>query len=87
MLLTLGPKASFRDLGEEGIVLMGDSGQLYSTSETGSAFLSAIQKGLSFDLAVDHILEQYDVDRQTLTDDLTGLVDYLVAEDVLVVKK
>lgn len=84
--LTLSPNASFRNLGEEGIVLMANNGQLYSTSETGSAFLDAIQNNLSFQEALDCILEEYEIDRQSLQDDLTELADFLVSENVLIVK-
>ena len=38
-IFELNSNASFREMGEEGIILITDSGQLYSTNETGTAFM------------------------------------------------
>lgn len=83
---TLSDKASFRAIGEEGVVLMVDSGQLYSTNTTGTAFLTQIADHPSADRALDALLADFDVDRETLAADLGELLGYLVDEGVVIVQ-
>lgn len=78
------PSASFRDLGEEGVILMAESGQLYSTNESGTAFMNGIKKGHTFDQAVEGVLHEFDVEKAVLEKDLSELVEYLLAENVLI---
>jgi hypothetical protein len=80
----LSPSASFRDLGEEGIILMANTGQLYSTNQTGSVFIQNLQNGNKWDQAIENIIAEYDVERHTLESDLKDLITYLVSEAVLV---
>jgi len=47
-IFELNSNASFREMGEEGIILITDSGQLYSTNETGTAFMNHLGKDMSF---------------------------------------
>lgn len=82
--LTLSPSASFRDLGGEGIILMVESGQLYSTNDSGSAFIKSIQQGVSFNEAVDAVSAEFDAEKSLIEADLTELADYLISEAVLV---
>jgi hypothetical protein len=80
----LSPSASFRDLGEEGIILMANTGQLYSTNQTGSVFIQNLQNGSKWDHAIETIILQYDGERHTVESDLKDLITYLVSEAVLV---
>ena len=80
----LSPSASFRDLGEEGIILMADSGQLYSTNQTGSVFIQNLQNGDAWKQAIEIIISEYDVERHIVESDLKDLITYLVSEAVLV---
>lgn len=82
----LSEKANFRAIGVEGVVLMIDSGQLYSTNSTGTAFLNYIIKDPSADKALDAMLDDFEVDRSTLATDLGELLAYLVEEGVVIDK-
>lgn len=76
--------ASFRAMGEEGVILMTDTGQLYSTNESGTAFMKRIVAGHSVRAAVDGLLDEFDVAEEDLLDDLSELVGYLESEGVVV---
>jgi Coenzyme PQQ synthesis protein D (PqqD) len=80
----LSPSASFRDLGEEGIVLMANTGQLYSTNHSGSLFIQSLQNGNKWEQAFENIMAEYDVERHILENDLEELVTYLISESVLI---
>ena len=80
----LSPSASFRDLGDEGIILMADTGQLYSTNQSGSIFIQNLQDGNKWDQAFENMIAEFDVERDTLENDLNELVTYLISEAVLV---
>lgn len=82
--VTLAPNASFRAMGEEGVILMTDSGQMYSTNASGTAFVSRISQGLSVAEAVAAVLAEFDVDEDVLLADLGELVAFLEAEGVVV---
>ena len=81
--LRFNPTASYRSLGDAGIILMADSGQLYSTNASGAVFLDELQKGRSTEEAVVSVLDQFDVEQARLEEDLTELVEYLLKENVL----
>jgi hypothetical protein len=82
-IFELNSNASFRELGEEGIILMTDSGQLYSTNETGTAFMNYLGNDMSFREIVEKLSNEFDVTIDLLTQDLTELAEHLCAESVL----
>ena len=82
-IFKLNSNASFRELGEEGIILMTDSGQLYSTNETGTAFINHLGNGMRFQEIIEQLSKEFDVASDILTQDLTELAEHLFAEDIL----
>ncbi len=71
-------------MGEEGVILMTDSGQIYSTNASGTAFISRIIGGSSVAEAVSQMLDAFDVTEEVLLADLGDLVAFLEAEGVVV---
>lgn len=82
--VTLAPNASFRPMGEEGVILMTDSGQIYSTNASGTAFVRQIVRGRTVPEAVADLLDEFDVTEEVLLADLGDLVAFLEAEGVVV---
>jgi predicted mannosyl-3-phosphoglycerate phosphatase (HAD superfamily) len=66
-----------RRTGDEMVLLNLDNEQYYGLDEVGARFWAQIESGASFDQAVDALLDEYDVDRETLVVDLTALVEDL----------
>ena len=85
MVLALTPAATFQPLGEQegAVILMVDSGQLYSCNDTTVALLSAIDGTRSFGAVIDLVNAEFDVDRDVLAADLREVVDELVREGIL----
>ncbi len=81
--VAFAPTASFRAMGEEGVILMTDTGQLYSTNDSGTAFLQKIAAGETVREAVDALLEEFEVEEAELVADLGELVAFLEAEGVV----
>ena len=82
-IFELNSNASFREMGEEGIILITDSGQLYSTNETGTAFMNHLGKDMSFQEIIRQLSKEFDVTAETLTQDLLEFTEHLFTEDVL----
>lgn len=82
-IFELNSNASFRELGEEGIILMTDSGQLYSTNETGTAFMNYLGNNMSFQEIIQQISNEFAVTTEILSQDLTEFAEHLFAENVL----
>lgn len=80
----LAPTAAFRAMGDEGVILMTDSGQIYSTNPSGTAFIRQITVGRTVAEAVSAVLDEYDVQEDVLLADLEELVAFLEAEGVVV---
>ncbi len=72
-------------MGEEGVILMTDSGQISSTNPSGTAFIRQITVGRTVAQAVAAVLDEFDVQENVLLADLTELVAFLEAEGVVVV--
>jgi pyrroloquinoline quinone biosynthesis protein D len=83
-IFRLADVASFQKLGDGAVVLMADSGQLYSANETTESFLSRVDGALSLGGIVEGMLDEYDVERELLTADMLALARDLVAEGILV---
>lgn len=82
--IKLVPTAAFRAMGDEGVILMTDSGQIYSTNPSGTAFIRQITVGRSVADAVNALLDEFDVGEDVLLADLEELVTFLEAEGVVV---
>ena len=73
-------------MGDEGVILRTDNGQLYSTNSTGTDFFEQILKGASTSDAITALVDIYEVSADVLAKDLAEMVVELEAEGVLVVE-
>lgn len=73
-------------MGEEGVILRTDTGQLYSTNATGTAFFEEIARGGNANDAIAALVDLFDVTSEVLAKDLAEMVVELEAEGVLVVE-
>lgn len=75
----------FQSLGDsgDGVLLSMQSGQLYRCNPTAAHFLSAVNRGQSYDAAIAEILAMFDVADETVTTDMDRLVSDLVADELL----
>lgn len=86
-VLALSPSATFHAMGDGAVILLGDSGQLYSCNETSESFLRHVDGTRSLTDIVDLVAEEYEVDRDTLLTDLSALVENLQQEGIVVSRK
>jgi hypothetical protein len=82
-ILALSPQASFQSLGDGAVILMIDSGQLYSCNETTEAFLKAVDGSRSLAEIIDAVLPEFEVDHETLRNDLLALAADLSSEGIV----
>lgn len=66
------------------MILMTDTGQIYSTNPSGTAFIRQVTVGRSVSEAVAAVLDEFDVEEAVLLADLAELVAFLEAEGVVV---
>ncbi|MEW9836343.1 PqqD family protein [Mesorhizobium marinum] len=83
-VLTLSPVASFQSVGDGAVVLLADSGQLYSCNDTSQAFLRHVDGKRSLAEIVDLMADEYEVERDVLEADLAELAANLKNEGVIV---
>ncbi|HEY6630282.1 MAG TPA: PqqD family protein [Rhizobiaceae bacterium] len=83
-VFALSPVASFQSVGDGAVVLLADSGQLYSCNDTSEAFLRHVDGKRSFGEIIDLLAEEYEADRQVLEADFAELAASLKQEGVIV---
>jgi len=84
-ILALSPQATFQSLGESAVILMIDSGQLYSCNETTEAFLKVVNGSRSLSEIIDTLVSEFEVDHETLRKDLLALAADLSSEGIITV--
>lgn len=84
LVLSLSPDASIRNVGDEAVILMVRSGQIYTCNETARFFIAELNGDKTVGAVADAMGSEYDVDRKTLISDLSELLEYLIEEGVLV---
>jgi hypothetical protein len=84
-VLALTPATTFQPLGEQegAVILMVDSGQLYTCNDTTVALLRAIDGTRNFGAVIDLVHSEFDVDREALAVDLREVAAELVREGIL----
>ena len=84
-ILALTPAATFQPLGEQegAVILMVDSGQLYSCNDTTVALLRAIDGSRNFGAVIDLVHAEFEVDRDVLATDLREVAAELEREGIL----
>ena len=83
-VFAFSPVASFQSVGDGAVVLLADSGQLYSCNDTSEAFLRHVDGKRSLGDIVDMLAEEYEVERDVLEADLAELAESLKREGVIV---
>ena len=86
-ILSMSGNASFQSLGEGAVVLLIDTGQLYTCNETTEAFLKLVDGERPFGVIVDALLEEFDIERTTATNDFLEIVRQLRSEGIVEVKQ
>lgn len=84
-VLALKDGSSFRGLGETGLMLRLEGGQLYTLNETGAAFVRHIDGTRPFGTLLDAVTQEFEVpDRSELAADMSALVEDLEREGLIV---
>ena len=84
-VLSFTAHASFQSVGDGAVVLLGDSGQLFTCNETTEAFLKKIDGRRQFEEIVDLFKGEFEVDEATARRDLGELAGTLISEGILAV--
>jgi Coenzyme PQQ synthesis protein D (PqqD) len=85
-VFSLTDKASFQALGEGAVILMIDTGQIYTCNETTEAFLKVIDGQRDLASILDLLLTEFDADRETLASDFAELAQELQDEGIIEVR-
>ncbi|MBN2133627.1 MAG: PqqD family protein [Sedimentisphaerales bacterium] len=85
-LLRRADDVTYQSLGpeEDTVILSLRTGQLHTCNETTRALLDALDRPHRFDEIVDRLLQQYDVTREKLAEDMTSLAASLLREGIVV---
>lgn len=83
MVLRLADDASVQHVGDGAVVLLARSGQLYTCNDTTEAFLDKVDGARSLDQIVGLLSQEFEVDKDTLDQDMAALAKELVAEGIL----
>jgi pyrroloquinoline quinone biosynthesis protein D len=82
-IFSLAPNASFQAMGEGAVILMLDSGQLYTCNETTEAFLKLIDGKRDFGAIISLLIAEFDIDRETISGDLLPIAGELRSAGVI----
>jgi hypothetical protein len=74
-------------LQEESVILNLDSERYYGLDDVGTRMLSVLTSSDSVQSAWEKLLEEYDVDREVLRQDLITLVDRLLEQGLIEVSR
>lgn len=86
-ILSISGNASFQSLGEGAVVLLIDSGQLYTCNETTEAFLKLVDGARPFETIVDALLREFDIERATATGDFLEIAEQLRSQGIVEIKQ
>jgi hypothetical protein len=83
MVPRLANDASVQHVGDGAVVLLARSGQLYTCNGTTEAFLDKVDGARSLDQIVGLLSDEFEIDKDTLDQDMVALATDLIAEGVL----
>lgn len=86
-VLSISDNASFQSLGEGAVVLLIDSGQLYTCNETTEAFLKLVDGARPFQAIVDALVKEFDIERAAATGDFLEIAEQLRSEGIVEIAK
>ena len=72
-------------LQEESVILNLDSERYFGLDDVGTRMLSVLSTSESIEAAYESLMEEYDVDGQTLRQDLLALIESLLQKGVVTV--
>jgi hypothetical protein len=85
-VFALASNASFQALGEGAVILMIDSGQLYTCNESTEAFLKMVDGQRNFGAILDLLIAEFDIDRETLARDFLPIAGELRSEGIVEIR-
>lgn len=77
-IIRANPNTLHRELQGEGVLLQLDTGEYFGLDEVGQRMWALMIEHGDLSVVAAHLLEEFDVDPETLSRDLSGLVDDLV---------
>lgn len=85
-IFSLSKSVSFQPLGQDegAVILLIDSGEIFTCNDTTSAFLRAIDGERTFQSSVGLLAEQFEVDPPVLRADLQQLAANLIEHGIIV---
>jgi pyrroloquinoline quinone biosynthesis protein D len=86
-ILSISGNASFQSLGEGAVVLLIDSGQLYTCNETTEAFLKLVDGRRPVGTIVDALLREFAIERVAATGDFLEIAEQLRSEGIVEIKQ
>jgi hypothetical protein len=77
--LILKPRADvrFRVIGDEGVVVLQEEAEVIALNEVGASIFSLLDARRSLGEVLEALLDEYDVDRESLASDLSTFVSEL----------
>jgi pyrroloquinoline quinone biosynthesis protein D len=82
-VFALNKQASLQTMGDGAVILLVDSGQLYTCNETTEFFLKNVDGQRNFGEVVKLFIAEFEVDEATAFLDLTALSSKLMFEGIL----
>lgn len=82
-VFSLSPAVSYQPTGDGAVILRIGDGQLYTCNATSEAFLRHVDGRQTLAEIAVRLCEEFDVDAQTVTDDLVDVARSLLDEGIL----
>jgi hypothetical protein len=73
----------FRQIGDEGVLVKQDDGDLIVVNQVGVDIIQLLQDGKSFSEIVDYISRNYDIDAKTAENDAMEFIDEIEAAGII----
>jgi Coenzyme PQQ synthesis protein D (PqqD) len=73
----------YRKIGDEGVVVLLERGEVMAVNEVGALLLEHWQEERSLESAVDRIITSYAIDREAANGDVAAFADEMIALGVL----
>jgi coenzyme PQQ synthesis protein D (PqqD) len=81
--ITISPDAVARRVGDETVILHLGSGTYFGLDSVGARIWQLLGEGKSLNEICEVALDEYDVSREDLERDIAGLINDLVAQDLV----
>jgi hypothetical protein len=81
--LTISPNAVAKQVGDETVILHLGSGTYFGLDAVGARIWPLMEEGKSLNEICDVVLDEYEVSRQDLERNITGLIKDLLAHDLV----